>query len=282
MKRDRPFLSRIGRALLSALRCILNEDTPRDAAAISYFGLITLFPTILLIIALADTSLGWFGQHREEIIQRIISLFPGSRRFLTENLADLADPSPALAVSCIIVVIWCTSWIWAFVESALNRAWKVDLRRPFLENRIRGILLMALGGICLLTSVAFSAFVSSARAQSAARIPALAEAPIVHSLWSLVLLAAGFLIAVLVFALIYKLMPACRISWFEALCGSIASAIIWELGSYIFVWLLSYFDYGKVYGKAGAVITLLAWVYTSNFIMLYGAHFTAQFHQSGD
>jgi uncharacterized BrkB/YihY/UPF0761 family membrane protein len=41
-------------------------------------------------------------------------------------------------------------------------------------------------------------------------------------------------------------------------------------------------DYGRVYGKTGAVIALLVWVYTSSLIMLYGAHFTAQLHQSGD
>jgi membrane protein len=272
MKRDRSFVGRVGRALGLALRGILNEYTPRDAAAISYFGLITLFPTILLLIALADTSLGWFGQHRDEIIQRIISLFPGSRSFLIQNIADLADPSPALAISCIFVVLWCTSWICVFIENALNRAWKVSRRRPFWETRIRGMALMALAGICLLISVAFSAFVSAARAQS--------NAPAIHLLWSTVLLAAGFLITVFVFALIYKLMPSCNISWFEAFCGSVAAAIIWEFGSYIFVKLLAHIDYGRVYGKAGAVIALLAWVYTSSFITLYGAHFTAQLHQS--
>ncbi|MBP1609705.1 MAG: ribonuclease [Acidobacteria bacterium] len=83
-------------------------------------------------------------------------------------------------------------------------------------------------------------------------------------------------------ALIYKLMPGFPISWFEAWYGSVAAAIIWELGSYIFVKAIAQFDYGRVYGKAGAVIALLAWVYTSSLIMLYGAHFTAQLHQSGD
>lgn len=280
MKRDESFIRRAGLALVSALRAILNEDTPRDAASISYFSLIALFPSILLLIALADTSIGWFGQHRDAIIQRVISLFPGSRTFLEENLAELADPSPAITIPCIIAVIWCTSWIWAFAEHALNRAWKVSLRRPFWENRIRGMALLAMAGICLLTSAAFSAFVSFARAHSTAQIASLAGTPIVNLFWSIILMSAGFSIAVFVFALIYKLMPACRISWFEALCGSVAATTIWELGSYIFVRLLSYFDYGEVYGKAGAVITLLVWVYTSSLIMLYGAHFTAQLHQS--
>jgi membrane protein len=281
MNRDISFLRRLWGALGSAFGALLNEDTPRDAAAISYFGMLSLFPSILLLFATADTSLGWIGEPREKIIQRFVSLFPASRQFLSDNLTDLADPSPALTVACIVVVIWCTSWICAFVENALNRAWKVSRRRPFWENRIRGMALMAVGGMCLLASVAFNAFVSAIRAQSASRIPALAE-PVFHRLWSFIPLAAGFLIAVFVFTLIYKLMPGCPISWFEAWCGSVAAAVIWELASSIFVKVLSHFNYGKIYGKAGAVIALLAWVYTSSFIMLYGAHFTAQLHQSGD
>jgi membrane protein len=281
MKRDRSFLRRLWGALGSALRALLNENTPRDAAAISYFGMISLFPSILLLITMADTSLGWIGEPREKIIQRLVSLFPASRQFLSDNLIDLADPSPALTVACIVVVIWCTSWICAFIENALNRAWNVSRRRPFWENRVRGMALLAVGGMCLLISVAFNAFVSAVQTQSAARIPALAE-PAIRWFWSFIPLAAGFLIAVFVFTLIYKLMPGCHISLFEAWCGSVAASIIWELGSYIFVKVLSHFNYGRVYGKAGAVIALLAWVYTSSFIMLYGAHFTAQLHQSGD
>jgi membrane protein len=279
MKRDEPFLRRMVRALVSAFRAILNEDAPRDAAAISYFSLSALFPAILLLIALADASLGWFSLYRADIVQRIISLFPGSRRFLQENVDELTAPSPAVTISCIIIVVWCSSWICAFIENALSRAWGVVRRRPFWESRVRGIALMALGGMCLLTSAAFSAVVSAAQAQSMVRTPAFADDPIIHRLWSLVFLAAGSLIAVIVFALIYKLMPDCQISWFEALSGSIAATFIWEVGSYLFVRIVPYFDYQRVYGKAGAIIALLVWVYTSNLIMLYGANFAAQFHR---
>jgi uncharacterized BrkB/YihY/UPF0761 family membrane protein len=60
----------------------------------------------------------------------------------------------------------------------------------------------------------------------------------------------------------------------------VVAATVWEIGSYVFVTLLPYFDYEGVYGFAGAVIALLAWVYTSNLIMLFGAHFSTHLHRT--
>ena len=98
-------------------------------------------------------------------------------------------------------------------------------------------------------------------------------------LWYFALLGAGLLIAVLVFTLVFKWMPHRKVFWKEALAGALVTTIMWEIGSYIFLRLVPFFDYQKIYGKMGAVIALLAWVYTSNLIMLFGANFSAQLHE---
>jgi len=86
------------------------------------------------------------------------------------------------------------------------------------------------------------------------------------------LIGAGLLIAILVFALIFKWTPHYRVHWSEAFAGAAATTLLWEIGSYIFMRIVPFFDYQRIYGRMGAVIALLVWIYTSNLMLLFGAN----------
>ena len=258
---------------------MLNPEIPRDAAAISYFTLIALFPAILVLISLSDTVLGWVDL-RNKVVQTIAALFPGSRQFLKANVNELIAPSAALTVSCLALVLWSSAWIFTFIENALNRAWGVPRRRSFWQSRFRNIVLMVLGGICLLISAGITTFVTRLQVRSLAGVWEFIEDPIIHRLWSTVFYATGVLVAIFVFWLVFKLTPDRKVPWLEAFSGAVVSAAFWESGSYIFVRLVPYFDYKKIYGTTGAIILLLVWVYTSSLITLFGANFSAQLHRS--
>jgi YihY family inner membrane protein len=280
MDRKESIIKRLGKAFIRATRAMLNHEIPRDAAAISYFSLIALFPSLLVLISLTDAVLGWVDLHKK-VVQTIIALFPGSRQFLRAYLSELTTPSTALTVSCLIVILWSSTWIFIFIENALNRAWGVPRRRTFWQSRLRSTVLMALGGICLLISAGITTVVTRLQTRSLAGIWEFIEDPIIHRLWSFVFFAAGLLVAVLVFWLIFKLMPDRKVPWMEALSGAVVSATMWEIASYVFVRIVPSFDYQKIYGKTGTFIFVLIWIYTSNFIMLFGANFSAQLDRSG-
>jgi membrane protein len=261
---------------MAAGRMMLKPEIPRDAAGISYFSLMAMIPAMLVLIALADTFLGWMHLHNT-VVQNIVSLFPGSRQLLISSMSEITTPSTAVVVSCMIVVFWSYSWIFAFIERAINRAWGISSRRTFWESRLLSIALLILGGFSLLISAAITGFVGAARARVAANLMVSVKAT--HFMvwfWHLLLLGAGLLIAVFVFALLYKLTPHCKIFWKEAFSGALVTTVLWEVGSYIFVRLVPIFSYQRIYGKMGAVIALLTWIYTSNMIMIFGANFTAQ------
>ncbi len=253
---------------------MLDHKNPRDAAAISYFSLLALFPTALVLLAVANDILNFVGI-KQGLVKRIVSLFPVSQKFLDANLNQIVDPSPGLVVSCMVVVFWTSSWVFSFVETALNRAWDVPKRRSFWESRLRSITVIVLGGIILLASTGITAIVGKAQAQASEEFR---QDAIISGLWSSILLAIGSLLAVLVFFCVFKLMPDRKVLWQEALSGAVVSAVLWEVGSYIFVKLFPSFDLERVYGRTGAMIALLAWVYTSNLIMLFGANFSAGLH----
>jgi YihY family inner membrane protein len=279
MPQKEPAFRRLGNAFAGASRALINPETPRDAAAISYFSLIALFPSILILISLTDTLLNWVDLHRR-VVRIIAALFPGSNEFLRAYLNELTRPSTALTISCVVVILWSSSWIFTFIETALNRAWGVPNRRSFWESRIRSISLMVLGGLCLLVSACITVVVSRMQSASSGRIPAFADDPIIKWLWSSLIMAMGFLVAIIVFSMVFKLMPDRKVPWIEALSGAVVAAILWEIASYVFARLVPSFDYQKMYGKTYTIILLLVWVYTSSLIMLFGANFSAQLHRT--
>ncbi len=269
---------RLGRAFVGASRAMLNTEMPRDAAAISYFSLIALFPSILVLISLTHTLLGWVDLHKK-VIAAIVALFPGSRDFLRTYLSQITTPSPAVTLSCVIVIVWSSTWIFTFIENALNRAWGVPRRRTFVESRLRSIALMVLGGVCLLISTGITTVVTRLQDESLAGNWEFIQDPIIHTLWSIVFYTAGLSVAILVFWLVFKVAPDRKVPWLEALSGAVVSATLWEIASYIFVMLVPSFDYARIYGRTGTIILLLVWVYTSSLIMLFGANFSAQLHR---
>ncbi len=274
MGKRRPNVRRAGVALVEASRAMLNTAGPRDAAAISYFSLFALFPAMLVLIALVRLFLGWVDL-QDMVEQRLIALFPGSRALLAQNLAEITDLSPAVVSSCILVVVWSSTWLFTFIENALNRAWGVERRRTFWESRIRSTGLLLIAGVFLLTSTGVTIVVGTARSHSSIHI----SREVIDWFWSSILLATGFVVAVLVFTFIFKLIPDRSVLWLEAFSGGLVSAALWDAGSYVFAKLVPYFDYQRMYGRTGAIIALLAWVYTSSLIMLFGANFSAQLHR---
>jgi membrane protein len=256
---------------------MLTHEIPRDAAGISYFCLVALIPTILVFIALVDAFLGWMNLHGI-VIQRIIALFPGSRQFLRSSLSEITAPSPAIVLSCMIIMLWSSSWIFTFIESSINRAWGVSSQHTFWESRLRSIAFMLLVGTSLLISSAITASIGAARARAVHVTASASASYFIGWIWYLILLGSGFLIAVLIFTLVFKWMPHRLVLWREAFSAAVVTTLLWEIGSYIFGKVVKYFDYQRIYGKMGAVIALLAWVYTSNMIVLFGANFSAQLH----
>ena len=266
----RSLFSRIGVALRDASHAMATVDTARDAAAISYFFLFTVFPSVLVVVAVVDAFLGWVSL-RKSVIRQIIALFPGLGNSLVSTLSEIADPSPALMLSCLVLLGWTSTWVFTFIENGLNRAWGAPRQRSFWQSRVRSTSLMVLAGLLLLASAGITAIVSSARLRS--------RRPMGHWALSLTLVGSGFVVAILVFWLIYKLLPDRRVRWIEAFSGAVAAAILWELGSYIFGMLVPFFDYQRIYGRGGVVVALLTWIYTSNLILLFGANFSAQWHR---
>ena len=81
------------------------------------------------------------------------------------------------------------------------------------------------------------------------------------------------LVAVL-FAAIYKLLPAKPLAWPYVIFGAGVTALLFQLGKLVIGLYLGEYGAGSSLGAAGAILGLLLWVYYSAQIFLFGAALT--------
>lgn len=261
-----------------ALHQFHENDLFTSAAAMSYFGLLTLFPLLLVLLTISNHfDIG------NEMLRRAVEVYPGSRDFLRLTVRSLENVSTSVIVTCCVVTLWAGSWVFNVIENAINRLWGTR-PRTFLHGR--GLTLAMIGSIGLL--LALSVFVTSLlvalRRLASLLTPRQLEraawlAPVGEGFWQLVFYVLSVLVTFALFTLIYRVMPNGRVTLRDSVPGAVVAGLLWEFSKYVFASSLHYFHYDQIYGSVGAVVAVLTWSYVSSLILLFGAQLSVVFHQ---
>ena len=84
----------------------------------------------------------------------------------------------------------------------------------------------------------------------------------------------SFGVVMLLFALLFKILPDAKIKWKHLQWTSILTAFLFILGKTAIGFYLSKTNPGSAYGAAGSIVLILLWVSYSSMIFFYGAEFT--------
>lgn len=265
--------------LTRSFMSFMDNDLTTAAAAISYFSMLTLFPTLLLLLTIGNRL---FGPETVEkyVIGQVLAFLPGAQTFVRKNLESISEISTSVIISCVMVMLWAASWMFMVIEKALNRVWGT-YPRSFLHGRVWNIAVMSLVWALLAASAVFTAFVTGV--QAAAGKIHLRLGPWFTALtgyaWQTIFIVASIAVTILLFTALYKLLPNTHVPFMEALTGAVIAGVLWEGAKFGFAFLLPYFHYDLLYGSIGAGVALLSWVYLSSVIMMFGAQFTALLHR---
>ena len=267
------------RIVTRSFMSFMDNDLTTAAAAVSYFSMLALFPTLLLLLAIGNRLLGQQTVERY-VIAQVLAFLPGAQTFVGKNLESISNLSTGIIVSCLFVMLWAASWMFTVIEKALNRVWGT-YPRSFLHGRAVNIAVMSLIWLLLAGLALFTAFVTGVRA-AAERIP-LRLGPWFAGLsglaWQTIFVLASLVVTIILFTVLYKILPNTHVPFTEALPGAVLAGALWEAAKFGFSFLLPYFHYDLLYGSIGAAVVLLTWVYLSSVIMLFGAQFTALLHR---
>ena len=260
-----------------ALHQFHEHDLFTSSAAMSYFGLMALFPALLLMFAISNKLAAG-----SQLLTHAVDVYPGSSKFLRDTIEAFSDIGFGAVITCIILVFWAGSWVFAVIERALNRIWGA-VSRTFLHGRALTIGMVGLVGLLLSASVVVTGFLVALREMTGRLSPRqIQRYPLLISVgsafWQVLFATGSYLITVALFVLIYRLMPKAEVTLRDTLPGAFLAGLLWEAAKYTFAWSLNYFHYDQIYGSVGAVVAVLTWSYVSSLTLLFGAQLTKVFH----
>ena len=255
-----------------------ENDLFTSSAAMSYFGLMALFPALLLMLAIGNRITA-----ATELLTHAVEVYPGSGKFLRETIRSMSSVSTGVIITCFILTLWAGSWVFAVIERALNRIWETTAR-TFWHGRALTIGMIGIVGVLLAFSVLLTSMVLRLREMAGRLSPRqVAQFPLLLSagsaFWQVVFAIVSFLITVTLFVVVYRFMPKAEVTVRDTVPGAIIGGLLWETAKYVFAWALTYFHYDQIYGSVGAVVAVLTWSYVSSLILLFGAQLTAVFHR---
>ena len=255
-----------------------ENDLFASAAAMSYFGLMTLFPALLLLLALSNKIAAG-----NQMISHVVQVYPASTQFLRDTIHSLSAITPGVIITCAIVVLWAGSWVFAIVERALNRIWGTT-HRTFLHGRLLTLAMIGAVGLLLSVSVLLTSVLVYFQEIGGRLSPRQLERyPLLMSVgtlaWQIIFAAVSLLVTFAVFSMVYRFMPNAFVTFRDTVPGALIGSLLWEAAKYVFAWSLNYFNYEQIYGSVGAVVAVLTWGYVSSLVLLFGAQLTGVFHR---
>src|SRR3954452_17478737 len=246
------------------------------AAALTYFGILSLFPMLLALVSL----LGVIGPSATQpLIDNLGTVAPGpAKDILTNVLTGLQGNKGGSTVAFIIglaAAIWSASgYIGAFMDAA-NAVWDAPEGRP-IWKRVPLRLVVTVVMLILLAASALAVVLTGPLAKSVGDLIGVGSTFVTvwnSAKWPVLLLVVSFMISLLYWAGPNVKHP--RFPWVTP--GGILAVLLWIVASALFAFYVANFSsYNKTYGSLGGVIVFLIWLWITNLIILLGAEFNAE------
>ncbi|MFI8219554.1 YhjD/YihY/BrkB family envelope integrity protein [Streptomyces sp. NPDC085932] len=265
-----------GAVLKGSLREFKDDELTDRAAALTYYGVLALFPALLVLVSM----LGLTGRSTtDKVIDNIQQLAPGSARDIitraVEQLQGNAGVGSLMAIVGIVLAIWSASgYVAAFIRSA-NAVYDMPEGRPvwkLLPVRVGvTVVLMVLAVISALIVV----FTGGLARQAGT---ALGIGDTALTVWSIAKWPVLVILVTTMIAILYWATPNAKVKGFRWITpGSLLALGIWLIASAGFaLYVANFASYNKTYGTMAGVIVFLIWLWITNLAILLGLEFDAE------
>ncbi|MDH7481736.1 MAG: YihY/virulence factor BrkB family protein [Armatimonadota bacterium] len=240
------------------------------AAAIAFYGLISIIPLLLLGIAVLGYILG-SESARHQVITFVRNFIPVGREELERNLVLLSKQSSILGGIGILALLWTGSQVFVILQHAINTALGSTKRIGFLRARATALAMVIIIGILFILSVGMSSLADIIRGFD---IKLLGKELVDFQLaWNVFFgILVPFVISVIAFTLIYKYLPLADVDLRGPILGGLTAGILFEIAKYGFQWYVTNIaNFNAVYGTLGGVVILVLWIYYTSLIGVLGA-----------
>jgi membrane protein len=158
------------------------------------------------------------------------------------------------------------------LEVALNAVWGVKKNRSYLHNQAVSLGLAFAVGVLAMVSVALTAGQKT--------VISWLFFGHTHNVFFAfsshgVLKFFAVLSSILLFFLIYWILPFRKVPARAVLPTAVVIGLLWEVAKYAYMLVLPWLDFQAVYGPFYISVGLMMWAFLSGLLLLAGAHFSA-------
>ena len=262
--------------LIDSIKALGKNDSVTFAASTAFYTIFSLPALLIIILNIASVILNE-ETVREELLAQVTKMM-GEESATTvngviENVAISGQTFYAQVIGISILVFSATT-VFVSLQNGINHIWHIRSKPEkgllkFVINRVLSFSMVASIGFLLLVSLLADAFIvvflnyfSSIFDSETLRLASVINFLVTQSIF------------VLVFGLMYKILPDAKVKWKDVWLGAFVTMILFGLGKYLIGLYMGNADVGSYYGTAGSLVVVLIWVYYSVVIFLFGAQLT--------
>jgi len=253
-----------------------RDDVFGDAAKLSYYFLLALFPLLIFLTSAIGMIVGGTSM-RHTLFQYLARVMPPSASQLIDStMLEVTSSSSAGKLSLgLLLALWLASSGMGAITEALNTAYGVEETRAWWKRQLAAVLLTV--GLSVLIIAALALVIGGGRlADYLAAVFGFGSA--FMWVWKILQWPLALASILTAFALIYYFAPNLRNQdWKWITPGSVIGVVLWLLASFGLKSYLHYFNsYSATYGSLGAVIILMLWLYLTGLAVLIGGEVNAE------
>jgi membrane protein len=231
-----------------------DDQGPYLAALITYYGFLSLFPLLLLLVTILGFALQGNPQLQSDLFDSALAQFPVIGAQLRENVRSLKGSGAGLAVG-IVGLLYGALGAAGATQNAFNRAWAVPHHRrpnPF-TSRLRSLLMLLVLGAGVLVTTVLAGVTTGADAYGADVGGALRMGAIV----------LATLANIGLFTIAFRVLTARDVATRELFVGAVVAGVGWQVVQILGTYFVTHVLRGtqEAYGVFGLVLGLMAWIY---------------------
>jgi membrane protein len=253
------------------------DNVTDNAAALTYYSLLSLFPALLFASAL----LGVFGQtglinDAASYLERV-GAPPDTVNAVTGALRSAMKQHSTAIASLIIglaVSLNGASGAFGAVGRALNKIFRVQEGRGFVRHKLNDLLwTLVVALLVLITVVAI--FLGGGLASDVLGKIGLGDTA--ATIWAVARWPVALAVTMTIYAIVYYAAPNVEVRRFRWVSpGAVTGVALWIAASAgFFVYVSHFSSYGATYGAFAGVVILLIWLWLTNVVLLFGAELNA-------
>lgn len=270
-------------ALKDAFKRFQADHMTDHAAALTYYSLMSLFPALLVGVALfgllgeattVDRIAGYLTDHGVDA-----TTVDAVRKAL-KNGINGGGASLAFGLG-LAVALYSASGAFGAAGRALNVVLCAEEDRGFVRRK-----LIDLGSTAVLIGLVLAAmtlvFLGGGLARDLFGYIGIGSGA--AGIWNVLRWPAAIVVAMTIYAYIYYAAPdASERCWRWISPGAIVGVVIWIVASAAFFFYVANFgSYNKTYGTFATAVILLVWLWLTNIALLFGAELNAVLDERAD